>query len=473
MIDRPKLVIVGNGMVPGRVLDELFEQSPDFYDVTIFNAEPRVNYNRIMLSPVLSGESTYEEIIIHDEGWYADNGVTLHMGAKVVEVDRIAKTVTSETGITATYDKLLMATGSNPFIIPVPGHDLPGVLAYRDLDDVNMMLECAKRKGSKAVVIGGGLLGLEAAAGLQMQGMDVTVLHLMPTLMERQLDPFAGHLLEKELTERGIRIITIADTKEILGTEKVEGVSLKDGRDLPADIVVMAVGIRPNIELAATAGLETGRGIMVDGKMQTSDPDVYAVGECVEFDGRCYGLVAPLYEQARICAGALIGEMEETYVHSETSTKLKVTGVDLFSAGDFADAPGRDEIMYRDPVRGVYKRLILEGDILVGAVLYGETGDGAWFFQKIKDKIPIEDDERDTLIFGQSYSGGAPLDPMVAVAALPDDADIYGCNGVSKENIQVIRHPQDACDLEGTAACLRTFSAGHNEKKRVSVGVSG
>eukprot|EP00903_Cladosiphon_okamuranus_P003207 g3205.t1 len=434
MTTKQKLVVIGNGMAPGRVLETIFEMDPDKYDVTIFNAEPRVNYNRIMLSPVLSGEQTYDEIIIHGDDWYAEHGVTLHKGHKVTEIDRTSKTVTSEPGETASYDKLLIATGSNPFIIPIPGHDLPGVLAYRDLDDVNKMLDAATA-GGRAVVIGGGLLGLEAAAGLLAQGMDVTVLHLMPTLMERQLDPAAGYLLEKELSGRGIDIRTEANTKAILGDKKVEGVELDDGTEIACDIVVMAVGIRPNAGLASAAGLDVGRGIKVDAAMRTSDPDVFSVGECIEFDGHCYGLVAPLYEQAQIAGAVLCGQDDQAFVHSETSTKLKVTGVDLFSAGDFADGDDREEIVFRDASRGVYKRLILEGDKLIGAVLYGDTADGAWFFSKIKSGEPIEAEARDTLIFGPSFAGGTPLDPMEAVAVLPDEAEICGCNGVSKGKI--------------------------------------
>ncbi|MEM9178271.1 MAG: nitrite reductase large subunit NirB [Pseudomonadota bacterium] len=455
---KQKLVVIGNGMAPGRVLETIFEEAPDKYDVTIFNAEPRVNYNRIMLSPVLSGEQSYDEIIIHGDAWYADNGVTLHKGHKVVEIDRDAKTVTSEPGVTAAYDKLLIATGSNPFIIPIPGHGLPGVLAYRDLDDVNKMLDVAK-SGGRAVVIGGGLLGLEAAAGLLAQGMDVTVLHLMPTLMERQLDPAAGYLLEKELTGRGIEIRTEANTKEILGDDKVEGVLLDDGTEIACDMVIMAVGIRPNLALAGEAGLEVGRGVKVDGAMRTSDPDVFSVGECVEFEGNCYGLVAPLYEQARICGKVLCGDEEECFVHSESSTKLKVTGVDLFSAGDFADGDDREEIVFRDASRGVYKRLILEGDKLIGAVLYGDTADGAWFFSKIKDGEPIDAEARDTLIFGPNFSGGAALDPLEAVAALPDEAEICGCNGISKGKILSAIDAEGLTDLDGVRACTKASSS--------------
>ncbi|MEQ9335410.1 nitrite reductase large subunit NirB [Thalassobaculum sp.] len=427
-----KLVVVGNGMAPGRVLETLFETAEPGVEVTIFNAEPRVNYDRIMLSPVLSGEKAYEDIIIHGDDWYRQHGVTLHKGRRVVHIDRAARRVVADDGTVADYDTLLLATGSSPIVIPVPGHDLPGVLTYRDLDDVEAMLKAAQGGGS-AVVIGGGLLGLEAAAGLQRQGMTVTVLHLMPTLMERQLDPAAGYLLQGAIEARGIRVITRANTHAILGDDRVTGIRLDDGTEIPADIVVMAVGIRPGTALAKAAGIETNRGILVDDRMRTSDPDVLAVGECVEHRGVCYGLVAPLYDMARTIGRNLLGGDAE-YRGSVTSTKLKVTGIDLFSAGDFADAEDRQEIVLRDAARGVYKRLVLRNDRIIGVVLYGDTGDGAWFFQLLKDATDISG-MRETLIFGQGYAGGAPLDPTAAVAALSDDAEICGCNGVCKSKI--------------------------------------
>ncbi len=432
-----KLVIIGNGMAPGRMLEHLFEQAPGLYDVTIFNAEPRVNYDRIMLSPVLSGEKAYEDIIIHDDAWYAEHGVTLNKGAKVTRIDRAAKTVTSANGITAPYDKLVIATGSAPFIIPVPGADLPGVLAYRDLDDVDAMLAIAQRTGAagggRAVVIGGGLLGLEAAYGLKRQGMDVTVVHLMPTIMERQLDPAAAYLLEKALTEREITILTKANTKAILGKDHVEGVALEDGKVLPADLVVMAVGIRPSAQLAKEAGLTVNRGIVVDDAMATSDPSIYALGECAEHRGMCYGLVAPLYESAKVLADRLSGGAAE-YLGSVTSTKLKVTGVNLYSAGDFAEAEDREEIVLRDAAKGIYKRLVLKDDRIVGAVLYGDVADGPWYFDLLKRGTDVSE-LRETLIYGQSYQGGGAADPAAAVAALADDAEICGCNGISKGKI--------------------------------------
>lgn len=436
---KQRLVVIGNGMAPGRALERLLEMAPDAYQITIFNAEPRVNYDRIMLSPVLSGEKTFEEIVIHGDGWYVANGITLYKGHKIVAIDRARKTVTSEHGVVAFYDKLIIATGSLPIVIPVPGHNLAGVLTYRDLDDVNAML-LAARPGARAVVIGGGLLGLEAAAGLREQGMDVTVLHLMPTLMERQLDPAAGYLLQKSLEARGIEIITKANTSAILGTDaslgppRVRAVRLDDGREIGADIVIMAVGIRPNSGLAKEAGLTVNRGIAVDATMLTSDPCIFALGECVEFAGQSFGLVAPLYEMANVLAAQLAGETSARFAPSATATKLKVTGINLFSAGDFADSKEREEIVLRDAARGVYKRLVLENNKLIGVVMYGDTSDGAWFFDLLKRGSDIAE-LRETLIFGQGYAGGVPLDPTAAVAALPDDAEICGCNGVCKGRI--------------------------------------
>ncbi len=428
----PRLVVVGNGMAAGRMLEELFQRAPDKYRVTVFGAEPRVNYNRIMLSPVLAGEKSYEEIIVHDENWYRSKGVRLHKGETVVSIDRETRTIATASGVVQPYDKLIIATGSTPIAIPVHGVTLPGVVTFRDLDDVETMMDQAK-PGRRVVVIGGGLLGLEAAAGLKAHGMEVSVVHLMPTLMERQLDPSAGYLLQKAIERKGVEVFTGANTQAILGDASVAGVKLDDGRVIPADMVVMAVGIRPNARLAKEAGLIVNRGVKVDDFMRTSDPNIYAVGECVEHRGQCYGLVAPLYEMAKVIAAQLCGESSAAYQGSVTSTKLKVSGIDLFSAGDFSDGQN-DEIVLRDPSRSVYKRVVLRDNRIVGAVLFGETEDGAWFFDHMKKQTDVGA-MRDTLIFGQAYQGGSPLDPMAAVAALPDDAEICGCNGVCKSAI--------------------------------------
>ncbi|WP_147125354.1 nitrite reductase large subunit NirB [Shimia ponticola] len=428
---KQRLVVVGAGMASGRVLEHLTEAAPDAFDITLFNAEPRGNYNRIMLSPVLAGDQTYEEIVTHDDAWYAERGITCRFGEKVVSIDREAKVVLGEHGAVP-YDKLILGTGSNPFIIPLPGHDLDGVIAYRDLEDTEAMMKMGA--GNKVVVIGGGLLGLEAAAGMAARGVDVTVVHIMGHLMERQLDEAAGYLLKKSLESKGITIKLQANSKEIRGEDgQVKALVLDDGTELPCDLLVMAVGIRPNTALASEMGLAVGKGIHVDDQLGTSDKDVFAVGECVEHDGALFGLVAPLYDQAKVLAQTLLGQ-EAAFVQKSLSTKLKVTGCDLFSAGDFADGAGREDIVFRDPSRGVYKRLVIEGETLVGAVLYGDTADGNWFFQLIKDGTSIEE-MRDTLIFGPAYQGGDTSDPLSAVAALPPDAEICGCNGICKSTI--------------------------------------
>lgn len=430
---RDHLVVIGNGMAGCRAVEELLARDPARYRVTIFGAEPRVNYNRIMLSPVLAGEKSFDDIVINDADWYAANGIALVAGDPVAAIDRAARTVTTRGGTTESYDRLLIATGSDPFIIPVPGKDLPGVIAFRDMDDVDTMLAAADA-GGDAVVIGGGLLGLEAAHGLSLRGMKVTVIHLMPTLMERQLDEAAGWLLKQALEARGQTILTRADTAEIIGNGKVEGVKLKDGTLIPASLVVMAVGIRPSVALARDAGLAVGRGIQVDDHMVTSDPHVLAVGECVEHDGQVYGLVAPLWDMCRSLADGLV-EQPTGYRGSVTSTKLKVSGIDVFSAGDFSGGDGCEDIVLRDASRGVYKRVIVKDDRIVGAVLYGDTADGSWYFDLLKKQEDVSD-LRDLLIFGQSFaSGGGAADPKAAVAALSDDAEICGCNGVTKGQV--------------------------------------
>ncbi|WP_137753728.1 nitrite reductase large subunit NirB [Sphingopyxis sp. L1A2A] len=430
---REHLVVIGNGMAGCRAVEELLARDADRYRVTIFGAEPRVNYNRIMLSPVLAGEKSFDDIVINDADWYAANGIALVAGDPVMAIDRAAKTVTTRGGTTESYDRLLIATGSDPFIIPVPGKDLPGVIAFRDMDDVDTMLAAADA-GGDAVVIGGGLLGLEAAHGLSLRGMKVTVIHLMPTLMERQLDEAAGWLLKNALEARGQTILTGADTAEIVGDAKVEGVKLKDGTLIPASLVVMAVGIRPSVALARNAGLAVGRGIQVDDHMVTSDPAVLAVGECVEHDGQVYGLVAPLWDMCRSLADGLV-EQPTGYRGSVTSTKLKVSGIDVFSAGDFSGGDGCEDIVLRDASRGIYKRVIVKDDRIVGAVLYGDTADGSWYFDLLKKQEDVSD-LRDLLIFGQAFaSGGGAADPKAAVAALSADAEICGCNGVTKGQV--------------------------------------
>jgi nitrite reductase (NADH) large subunit len=430
---KEKLVLIGNGMAGVRTLEELLKVAPDKYQITVFGSEPYGNYNRILLSPVLAGEKTVAEIMLNDMQWYADNGITLHCGKEVVGIDRAKRKVIADDGTGADYDRLLLATGSNPFVVPVPGHQLPGVVTFRDIRDVQLMMDASKQS-QHAVVIGGGLLGLEAANGLVRQGMNVTVVHIHETLMERQLDRVAGEMLRKSLEERGMHFHMPAQTVEILGEERVRGVRFKDGSELYADLVVMAVGIRPNIDLAKKAGIYCERGIVVNDTLQTYDPCIYAVGECVQHRSQTYGLVAPLFEQAKVCANHLAHFGYSRYQGSLTSTKLKVTGIDLFSAGDFNGDDSTEEIVLKDASQGTYKKLVLKDNRIRGAVMYGDTGDGAWYFQLMRDGSDVAA-FRDHLMFGQAHLGDAGHGGQSKAAAMSDAMEVCGCNGVCKGTI--------------------------------------
>ena len=430
---KEKLVVIGNGMAGIRTVEELLKVDPDAYEITVFGAEPYGNYNRIMLSPVLAGEKTIDEIMLNDEQWYVDNGIKLHKGKNVTEIDRVKRKVIAEDGTTEDYDRLLIATGSNPFIIPVPGHDLEGVVSFRDIHDVDLMLDASK-KHKHAVVIGGGLLGLEAANGLMEQGMSVTVVHLMDTLMERQLDKSAAKMLKQSLEERGLNFLMEAQTEAIIGKDRVEKVRFKDGTEIYADLVVMAVGIRPNFALAEKAGIHCERGIVVNDTMQTFDPRVYSVGECVQHRGIAYGLVAPLFEMAKVCANHLAKYGIGRYEGSVTSTKLKVTGIDLFSAGDFIGNDNTEELVFQDAARGVYRKIVVQDNRIKGAVMYGDTIDGSWYFDLMRDETDISD-FRENLLFGQAHLGDSGHGEENRVANMSDSAEICGCNGVCKGDI--------------------------------------
>jgi nitrite reductase (NADH) large subunit len=402
---KPKLVVIGNGMAGMRTVEELHKLAPELYDITVFGAEPHGNYNRILLSPVLAGEKSIDDIMLHTREWYVQHGITLHAGDPVVHIDRRKRVVRAQSGLEVRYDRLLIATGSKPFIIPVPGHQLPGVIAFRDIQDVETMLEAA-RSHRHAVVIGGGLLGLEAANGLQRQGMTVTVVHVMDALMNQQLDKPAAALLQKALEAKGLNFMLNAHTAEIVGPDRVTSVRFKDGTEIPADLVVMTAGVRPNIELAKSAGLHCERAIVVDDTLQTYDPRVYAVGECVQHRSATFGLVAPIWDQARVCGAHLAGAGHRRYVQQTSPTRLKVTGVDLYSVGDFIGGEGSEDLVLRDARRGVYKRLILKDNRIAGAVLYGDVQDGPWYFdliQKRTDIGPI----RQRLLFGEAMCAAA------------------------------------------------------------------
>jgi nitrite reductase (NADH) large subunit len=449
-MSKQKLILIGNGMAGVRTLEELLKRAPEHYDVAVFGAEPHPNYNRILLSPVLAGEKKLEDIIINDDAWYAERNITLHKGRKITGIDRRRRVVRTADGLEASYDRLLLATGSVPFMLPVPGKDLDGVIGFRDIRDVDLMLE-ASEKYRHAVVIGGGLLGLEAANGLKKRGMAVTVVHLLDTLMERQLDKPASSLLKRALEQTGLNFKLEAQTEALLGEGRVRAVRFKDGSEIPADLVVMAVGIRPNVELAKACGLHCERGILVSDTMQTFDPRIYAVGECVQHRGNLFGLVAPLFEQARVCADHLAGHGIARYQSSATSTKLKVTGIDLFSAGDFQGGEGSEELLFQDPARGVYKKLVVRDNRIRGAVLYGDTVDGAWYFQMMRDGTDISS-FREHILFGEAHAGDAGRGGENQAAKLPDTAEVCGCNGVCKKTIVDAIVQKKLCTLDDVRA---------------------
>ncbi|MFA6920993.1 MAG: nitrite reductase large subunit NirB [Gallionella sp.] len=431
--NKMRLVVIGNGMAGIRTLEELLKMSPDEYEITVFGAESQPNYNRILLSPVLSGEMKFQDTVLNDWSWYQENNITLHVGKTVSKIDRQRCQVESEDGLIVPYDRLLIATGSNPIMLPIAGINLPGVLAYRSIADVEKMLAAVKT-GRHAVVIGGGLLGLEAANGLSLQGMQVSVVHLCDWPMERQLDKVGGGLLQAALEKRGLKFYLSRQTEAILGETAVTGLRFVDGEEIAADLVIMAAGIRPNIALAKSAGIHCERGIVVTDTMQTFDPKIYSVGECVQHRGQTYGLVAPLFEQAKVAANHLARYGRMRYEGSSVSTKLKVTGIDLFSAGDFNPVAGDEELLLQDSARGVYKKLVLRDNKLRGAVMYGETGDGPWYFQMMRDGTDVSE-LREHLLFGQGHLGDSGHGGASSVATMPDKTEICGCNGVCKGTI--------------------------------------
>lgn len=406
--EKMKLVLVGNGLAGMRCLEDLLDMAPERYEITVIGEEPWGNYNRIMLSPVLSGDKTIEDIMLHSHTWYRDKGIRFIAGDPAVKIDRPRKQVYTQKGEIVDYDRLIMATGSKPFVPPISGSNLKGVITFRDINDVKTMLDYCKNK-KNAVVIGGGLLGLEAAYGLKQRGMCVTVLHLMDRIMERQLDSRASSLLRQSIEAKGINIITQANTEQLLGKEgHVKHIQLKDGTVLDADLVVFAVGIRPNMALAQSAGLRCNRGVMVNDTMQTFDPSIYAVGECIEHRHQTFGLVEPLWGQAFICASHLAEHGSLTFKAPTVPTQLKVSGCDVFSAGridldDHEPQEDYEDIILNDEKRQIYKRVIIQKDKVIGAVLFGDTEDGAWYAELIADQTPITS-IRHKLLFGKDFA---------------------------------------------------------------------
>ena len=401
--EKMKLVLVGNGLAGMRCLEDLLDMAPDRYEVTVIGEEPWGNYNRIMLSPVLSGDKTIDDIMLHPHAWYSDKGICFIAGDPAVRIDRPRKQVYTDKGEVVDYDRLILATGSKPFIPPIAGADLKGVISFRDIYDINTMLDYCKTK-KNAVVIGGGLLGLEAAYGLKQRGMNVTVLHLMDRIMERQLDSKASQMLRHSIEQKGISIITEANTEALVGVDgHVTQIRLKDGTVLEADLVVFAVGIRPNMALAQSAGLRCNRGVLVNDTMQTFDPSIYAVGECIEHRSQTFGLVEPLWGQAFICASHLAEHGSLTFKAPTVPTQLKVSGCDVFSAGNFEPKDDFEDIILNDEKRQIYKRIIIQKDKVVGAVLFGDTEDGVWYAELISDQTPISS-IRNKLLFGKDFA---------------------------------------------------------------------
>lgn len=403
---RMQLVVIGNGMAGMRTVEELLQLAPDKYEITVIGREPHGNYNRVMLSPVLAGEKRFEDIVIHPLSWYEARGIRLLAGHTVTTVDRVRRRVVTDLGADLAYDRLLLATGSVPFIIPLPGHDHADVVSFRDIADVHRLLGAAEAR-PRVAVIGGGLLGLEAANGLARQGVDVTVVNDAAYLLNRQLDEEASALLRAALEAKGIAFKVSAISAAIehdAETGNLLGIRFKDDSLLACDLVVMAVGIRPNVALARSMGLQVDKAILVNDTLQTFDPRIYAVGECVQHRGALFGLVAPLYEQAKVCANHLAELGISRYVQKPTATTLKVSGVELFSAGDFNHAEA-DKLVFRDPVRGIYKKLCLHEGKLVGAVLYGDARDGTWYFDLIREGASVSA-MRDQLMFGPLASPG-------------------------------------------------------------------
>jgi nitrite reductase (NADH) large subunit len=443
-----KLVVVGNGMAGVACVEQILKHAPKF-DITIFGDETHINYNRILLSSVLAGEKSADDITLNGLNWYQQNGIALRLGVRIMDVDPVAKTVTGDDGSVTNFDKLLLATGSSPIVPSIEDVKRDGVFVFRNLDDTRALLERA-RPGLKAVVIGGGLLGLEAARGLQVQGCDVTVVHLMETLMERQLDPVGGSYLANKMNQLGVTVLLGLSTSAILGNGKVERVQFKGGGSIPADLVVIAAGIRPSVELGRKAGLEVKRGIVVNDYMETSHPDIFAVGECVEHNNICYGLVAPLLEQGKVLAATITGNKGPTYQGTVLASKLKIMGVDVFSAGEISDkVDGSEVVRYEDPTLGVYKKLTLKNGKLAGVILVGETSDSHRYMEWLRGGNDLASVRRQ-LLFPEPVN-----DVGLDVAGMPDSETVCGCMGVTKGAIIQAIHDRGVNTLSQLKECTR------------------
>ncbi|MED3727935.1 NAD(P)/FAD-dependent oxidoreductase [Priestia filamentosa] len=448
-MQREKLVLIGNGMAGIRCIEEILKQS-DSFDITVFGAEPYTNYNRILLSTVLQGDTSIQDIMLHQRSWYEENRITLFTEETVTKINRNEKTIFTDQGRTVAYDKLIIATGSSPFILPIPGADMEGVKTFRTIKDCEEMIK-ASEQYKKAVVIGGGLLGLEAARGLMNLGMKVDVVHLADALMNRQLDMIAAKMLKKELERQGMNFLLEKNTAEIVGNQRVEEIHFTDGSKVEADLVVMAAGVKPNVEVARESGLTVNRGIVVNDYLQTEDCDIYAVGECCEHNGIVYGLVKPLYEQGRVLADHICQQGEKGYRGTILSTQLKISGVDLFSVGDFEDANGTQAVCVLDETKSTYKKLVFKNDILVGAVLFGSTKEGPGLLEMIIKKQDVSEIDKLSLL----QSGGESS----AVCSMAQEETICHCNNVTKGAIIEAVTEKDLQTIEEVKSCTKASSS--------------
>ncbi|MEH7106668.1 nitrite reductase large subunit NirB [Bacillus sp. JJ1764] len=446
-MERKRLILVGNGMAGVRTIEEILKLARDSFEITIIGNEPHPNYNRILLSKVLQGDMEVKNITLNDWGWYHENGIRLITGETVTKINSLKKTVITDCGRVEPYDELILATGSLPFLLPIPGVEKEGVTTFRDIGDTEVMLATSKEY-KKAAVIGGGLLGLEAARGLINLGMDVSVIHLGPYLMERQLDPIAGRLLQDELEKQGMSFYLEKQTQQIYGDQRVKGLLFSDGTSLETDLVVMAAGIKPNMELAKVSGMGVNRGIVVNDFMETDLPNVYAVGECAEHNGMVYGLVAPLYEQGKVLAKHICGVETNPYQGSVLSTQLKVSGVEVFSAGDFMEGKDKKSLKVFDEQEGIYKKIVLRDNKIVGAVLFGDSSDGNRLLSLIQKEADISDRAKVSILQSSDIESGKSQ-----VALLSDEEIICGCNGVTKGTIVEAIHKQGCSSLEKIKAC--------------------
>ncbi|KRE59785.1 nitrite reductase large subunit NirB [Paenibacillus sp. Soil750] len=452
---KKKIVLVGNGMAGVNCIEQLLKLAPNSYEITIFGKEPHPNYNRILLSSVLAGDADMKDIVINDWSWYSDNNITLHTGHTVNKIDTERKLVSTDHGITVAYDELILATGSLPFMLPLPGADKEGVIAFRDIADCETMMETAKNY-KRAVVIGGGLLGLEAARGLLNLNMEVSVVHINEYLMNLQLDRTASTMLQQELEQQGMKFLLKKNSETILGKKRVTGLRFTDGSEVDADLIVMAVGIRPNMALAKNSGIEINRGIVVNDFLETSVPHIYSIGECTEHRGVAYGLVAPLYEQGAVLAKRLAGVSTDGYQGSVVSTKLKVSGVDVFSAGEYADKPGTRAVRVQDDFDGIYKKVVIREGKVIGAVLFGDISDGSRLFAMIRNGEDVTGKEKTVLI---GDGGGKTKSGVDLVAGMSADEIVCGCNGVSKGAIVQAIQEKGCSSVNDIKACTKASAS--------------